>query len=504
MAGQKRRDIWQYGDFQTPPDLALDVCSLLVLRGIDAPAILEPTCGRGAFVGAAANTFPHFRTLLGVELNAEYVAAAEKMLKLAGRGIAKVEQGDFFTTDWDKILARDAGPWLIVGNPPWVTNAELGLLKSTNLPIKSNFQGHQGLDAITGKANFDISEWMMLEQISWLRQRSGWIAMLVKTSVARKVLRQAWKRSEPVGRAAIFKIDAMRHFGAAVDACLFVLPVNIGDPSLDCDVYASLGAAAPSSTIGSHDGLLVSNVAAYVNQRHLIAPNNDYVWRSGVKHDCSKIMELSIGPAGRLVNGNGDEVCIEGAYMFPMLKSSDVANGRMRTDRFMIVTQRTVGGNTSEIETLAPKTWRYLLDHAEPLDARGSIIYRKKPRFSIFGVGDYTFAPWKVAVSGFYKEVRFVKVGPLGDRPVVFDDTIYFLPCWSEEEADFVLTLVQSTPFRELMEAMIFEGEKRTITAELLKRIALERVAAELGLGGDYTRFTPPTGAAQFDFALSD
>ena len=59
--------------------------------------------------------------------------------------------------DWDAVLAGDPGPWLVLGNPPWVTNAELGLLKNSNLPIKSNFQGHKGLEALTGKANFDIS-----------------------------------------------------------------------------------------------------------------------------------------------------------------------------------------------------------------------------------------------------------------------------------------------------------------------------------------------------------
>lgn len=54
------------------------------------------------------------------------------------------------------------------------------------------------------------------------------------------------------------------------------------------------------------------------------------------------------------------------------------------------------------------------------------MIYRGKPRFSVFGVGDYTFAPWKVAVSGFYQVPRFVKVGPMGGKPVVFDDTVSY------------------------------------------------------------------------------
>ena len=45
---------------------------------------------------------------------------------------------------------------LILGNPPWVTNSELSSLNSNNLPKKTNFKELNGLDAITGKGNFDI------------------------------------------------------------------------------------------------------------------------------------------------------------------------------------------------------------------------------------------------------------------------------------------------------------------------------------------------------------
>ncbi|MES2667689.1 MAG: SAM-dependent DNA methyltransferase [Pseudomonadota bacterium] len=490
MAGSKTRDVWQYGDFQTPADLALDVCRLLGRQGIVPGAIVEPTCGRGAFLCAAATAFAGLRPLLGVEINEEYVAAARQLVG----GSAEVMQGDFFATDWEALLSCSAGPWLVLGNPPWVTNAELGVLKSTNLPAKSNFQAHRGLDAMTGKANFDISEWMLLRQLDWLTARSGWLAVLVKTSVARKVLRQAWRRQDRVGRAAIYRVDAMQHFGAAVDACLFILPVGLGEPSQDCDVYDDMAQATPTATIGFHDEALVSDVPAYLLHRDLIGPNRAYVWRSGVKHDCSKVMELASLPDGGFVNGLGERAELEPDFVFPLLKSSDVARGRGRPDRVMIVPQRAIGEDTSGIATTAPLTWTYLLSHAARLEARGSVIYRGKPRFSVFGVGEYTYAPWKIAISGFYKILNFMKVGPSGDKPVVLDDTIYFLPCQSEAEADFILSLVQSAPFTDLLGAMIFLDEKRPVTADLLKRISLERVAGALGLSGQYAAFALARG----------
>ncbi|TNF17763.1 MAG: SAM-dependent DNA methyltransferase [Rhodobacteraceae bacterium] len=485
MAGPKARDTWQYGDFQTPPDLARQVCAVLAARGIAPGAILEPTCGRGAFLAAARAGFPRARQVLGVEINPTHVQDARARL---GAG-ACVEQGDFFTVDWPAVLARDEGPWLVLGNPPWVTNAELGLLKSTNLPAKSNFQRHKGLDALTGKANFDISEWMLLQQLDWLRARSGWIAMLVKAAVARKILRQAWKRGDPVGRAALYRIDAMQHFGASVEACLFVLPVGIGARSRDCDVFDTLDAAAPQATLGFHDQVLVSDVPAYLRHRALVGGNRHHVWRSGVKHDCARVMELTRAEAGHYANGLGEVVLLEPEMVFPLLKSSDVARGRARAERVMLVPQREIGGDTAALAQTAPLTWHYLQRHGARLDARSSVIYRGKPRFSVFGVGAYSFAPWKVAISGFYTSFNFMKVGPSGGKPVVLDDTVYFLPCRSEAEADLLLTLVRSPPYAALLRAMVFPGDKRPVTADLLKRVSLELVASHLGLAEAYAVF---------------
>lgn len=492
MARGKERDVWQYGDFQTPPALASAACARLIDMGIGPETIIEPTCGRGAFLEAAVPAFPSAASLLGVDLNPGYVEEARSRVRAAGCGLARVEPGDFFVIDWDHLVALGNGPLLVLGNPPWVTSAELGSLKSTNLPTKSNFQGHRGLDALTGKANFDISEWMLLQQIGWLKKRPGWMAMLVKASVARKVLRQMWKAGEPVGRASMFKIDAMRHFGASVEACLFVLPVGVGPASRDCDVFDGLDAAEPTGTVGWHDGHLISDVSTYMEHRELVGPNADRTWRSGIKHDCAKVMELTRGDGGGLYNGLGKAVEIEPDLLFPLLKSSDVAKGRARGDRYMIVTQRKIGADTSEIASTAPATWAYLTDNGDRLDARGSVIYRGKPRFCIFGVGDYTFAPWKVAISGFYKSVRFSKFGPLEGKPVVFDDTVYFLPCRSEEEADLVLALVRSNPYRKLFASMTFANEKRPVTTDLLRRISLEKVAASIGLL-DYLHLCSPS-----------
>ena len=127
----------------------------------------------------------------------------------------------------------------------------------------------------------------------------------------------------------------------------------------------------------------------------------------------------------------------------------------------MLVTQRTVGEDTVAIADEAPLTWRYLESHANFLDARASSIYRNRPRFSVFGIGEYSFAPWKVAISGFYKSLEFRIVAPKEGRPVVLDDTCYFLSCGTEEEAEVLAALLNSEAARGFFRSFVFWDAKR-------------------------------------------
>lgn len=484
----KTRAVTEFGDFQTPPALALAATTILHHLGIRPRSILEPTCGRGAFVSAAAATFPEAESIIGIDINGDHLRSAQTDGDQSGCRI-KLRQGDFFKLDWESVVTKAGEPWLIVGNPPWVTSANLGAIESDNLPEKSNFHGRNGIEAITGKSNFDISEWMLLRYLDWLEGSTGTIAVLCKRTVARKILLHIWKNNNSLRSARIYKIDALSHFGAAVDACFFVLETGPSAQALGCDIYDALDAQVPSHTFGFLDGHIIRDVAAFNQHRDLIGPENSYVWRSGAKHDCSKVMELAPTPDGYR-NGLGETVILEDAFLFPMLKSSDIGNGRIHRRGLMIVTQRFVGEDTGHIERKAPKTWDYLRRHAELLGKRGSIIYKNKPAFSIFGVGPYSFAPWKVAISGFYKKLHFVKIGPVDGKPVVFDDTIYFLPCWSEEEACFVEGLLHSEVAEAFLNSMIHWDEKRPITVEILKRLSIRKLAAMLGREQDYFRFT--------------
>ena len=75
--------------------------------------------------------------------------------------------------------------------------------------------------------------------------------------------------------------------------------------------------------------------------------------------------------------------------------------------------------------------------HRDRLQKRASTIYRGRPEFSIFGVGDYEFCTVEGGYQRLYKSLRFFAVGPVSGKPVVLDDTSYFLPCRSERKLSF-------------------------------------------------------------------
>ncbi|MGX8273437.1 N-6 DNA methylase [Brevundimonas diminuta] len=482
----KPRNVSEFGDFQTPPELCKQICELLAAEGLNPAHVLEPTCGKGGFLVAAAEVFTEAK-LTGLEINSTHLDQAQLALRNSSSRV-QLHQGSFFEAEWPNILGAETARLLVLGNPPWVTSAELGVLQSSNLPQKSNFQGLSGIDAMTGKSNFDISEWMLLRYLDWLERSGGWIAVLVKTAVARKVLMSAWKRRYPIADAAIYRIDAMRHFSAAVDACLFLARVEPGKCIADCRVYERLEAPAPDHVMGYHDGLMITDVGAYKSCGDLAGPDPHYVWRSGVKHDCSRVMEFT-SDGGVLANGSGERVQLEDEFLFPLLKSSDVHKGKALGHRYMLVPQRSVGECTSHIESRAPQTWSYLRSHADQLGARGSSIYRNRAEFSVFGVGPYTFAPWKVAISGFYKALRFSVVGSIGPTPAVFDDTVYFLPAYSEEEAAFLADILNGPIAQSFYGSMVFWEDKRPITVDLLKRLNLRKLASKVGRLAEYERF---------------
>ena len=173
-----------FGDFQTPPSLA----GTLIPR---PDLVVEPTVGREAFLGAAIEHWGTDVVYEGYGLNQAHVASASERLELSG---ALIHRQDFFTHNCDQCLRRpEVRRVLVLGNPPWLTNSELGRFRGDNLPVRSNADAYSGMEARTGPSNFDIVGWM-IERLAEVLPEDGAVAVLCKTMTAWRVLRSLWRK----------------------------------------------------------------------------------------------------------------------------------------------------------------------------------------------------------------------------------------------------------------------------------------------------------------------
>ena len=458
----------QFGDFQTPISLARSCLDLLKIPS-DA-LILEPTCGRGAFLEAASELAPDSECY-GIEINATYAMEASQW--------GTVTQGNVFEISLSEVLPNEKkAPIYIIGNPPWVTSAELKRMSSDNIPPKENFKKVQGIDALLGGSNFDVCEFIILKALREFNARKLHLAMLCKTQVARNVIRFAYEAGLPIVKSSLFRIDAKEWFNANVDACWFVVEMNPEKtPSYETEIYDSLTRRAdePAEKFGIVKGKIVSDVAKY-NKVKDADGKSPYEWRSGLKHDAAGVFELTLANDS-YSNKRGEPVDVEREYVYPYLKSTDIYRGRHRaSDKAVIVPQKEFGQDTLHLKQSAPKLWNYLDTHASDLDSRKSSIYKNRPRFSVFGLGSYTFAPYKIAISGLHKVPTFRLITPKDGKPVVLDDTCYLLAFDDSTEAIMVASVLNSAECLALIDSLIFTDAKRPITKKLLDRIDLNKL----------------------------
>ncbi|MDA0268059.1 MAG: SAM-dependent methyltransferase, partial [Cyanobacteria bacterium] len=109
---------WQFGDFQTPDNLAREVVQILrTNHQISPKIIIEPSCGKGAFIRSALSAFENSK-IIGLDINKEYVK--ETKLSISEYSNAEnltIYESDFFDTDWKDFISNLSGYILVIGNP---------------------------------------------------------------------------------------------------------------------------------------------------------------------------------------------------------------------------------------------------------------------------------------------------------------------------------------------------------------------------------------------------
>jgi hypothetical protein len=495
------KDKKNFGDYQTPPDLSDHICRFLAKNGISPTHIIEPTCGKGNFIVSALKTFNNLKFLYGIDFQQKYQSEFENNIHNETKGIKSPPTIEFhldnifthtFSETFLQSLKEKNSQLLIIGNPPWVTNSDLSKNDLDNIPKKSNYKKFKGIDSITGKSNFDIAEFIITSLIKRFQELITTpdythvhisIAFLCKNIVYRNILKLQNKAdlALPLSNMQAYQLDTKKWFNISATASLFLATLGvISEKTCQFQHYPELigdDSIKETITLGWYQEKFLSNMDQFkkFQSYYGIFP---FEWRQGVKHDASKVMIIKNSK-----NQLDEVVEVEKEFLYPLLKSSELKR-KIAGDynKELIVTQHKVGEATDHIRDDAPKLWKYLQTHREYFDRRKSSIYNKKPDFSIFGIGEYSFKPYKIAVAGFYKKLNFCLILPQNNKPVMLDDTSYFI-YFDELKEAFIIWAVLTLKLKKIesiLTSITFIESKRPWTKDHLMKINFPKLVQEV------------------------
>lgn len=476
---QMRKKQIEYGDWQTSLPLAIAICQMLKQKGIKPQVLIEPTCGIGNFIIAALQTFDTIEEIYGIDINSEHIKQLTQSLShihLTKQINIHLYNQDIFMFDWQQIKDSIHNKHILVlGNPPWVTNSCLGRISGNNIPLKNNFKHQKGIEAITGKGNFDISESICYQLVDLLAMEEAHLVLILKNSIIKNIVYRSLPGRLPIAAMQQYNINAKKEFDVSVAAAVFCCKIAKENIKKEKCIAFDFYTQQELYRYGWLGHNFVANIDLYQSTKDIdgLSPIE---WRSGVKHDCAKVMELTYN-GQNYVNGYGNIVDIEEECIYPLLKSSDIGTEIITTTKhYIIITQKKPSQDTDYIKHQYPKLYTYLLHYAHLLDNRKSSIYKKHFRFGMFGIGDYSFTPYKVVISGLYKHTRCSLVMPINGRCVMLDDTCYALGFDNLENAT-TTNILNSPHVQSFLQSILFTDAKRVINKENLMRIDLLKAA---------------------------
>ncbi|NHK30666.1 MAG: hypothetical protein FK730_04900 [Asgard group archaeon] len=475
----------EWGDVQTPISFTKEIYQILKSHGFKPDVLIEPTMGSGNFIISASDFYPDLSLIYGVEIQKKHIwnffvnfikrkYTNPDSFQNSGT-IFHIKQDDIFKHNFLALKnVNENKKILIIGNPPWITNAELSIYQSENLPIKSNIKNFRGLDALTGKSNFDITESIIIRLFDHFKNHQGKIVLLCKDIVIKNLIKEIPKKKYSIINIKAMKFNSQKIFKKTCNASLLICDLSKDKSDSYCSIYLMDNPNKTISRFGWINNKFASNIDQYLKYQNFDGMFS-FTWRQGVKHDCSKVLELVFNEQDNLIkNKLGEHVDVEPENIFPLLKGSDLRKHEtLDTKRRILLTQAKLSEEISKRLNQFPLLKKYLIDHQLYFQKRKSKIYKNKSDFAIFGIGKYTFAPYKVAIAAMYKEPIFTLIKPINNEPVIFDDTCYFVGFENLRDAVVLTYALNSNSVLEFLDSIAFKDSKRPYTKEVLMRFNL-------------------------------
>jgi len=451
----------------------------------------------------------------------------EKLLNLERLGINGI---------WARIIKNAFAPLFagefdyVVGNPPWVNWESLpeGYRNETkNTWFKYGLFPHGGMDTILGAGKKDISMLMTYVAIDKYLKRSGKLGFIITQSVFKTagsgqgfrkfmvddrkpikvihvddmveinpfegvgnrtaiiILQKGQPTKYPVpysywvkkvkGKSIrdnlsldeVLEIATLKQFNAE--------PVNENDPTSPWITGRSRAIKAVRKIIGqskytAHEGVNTGGA-------------NGVYWVEIIDKRPDGLVIVSNITEGAKKEVESIQTAIEPDLLYPLLRGRDVKRWRAEPSAWIIIVQDPIkrrGIDENEMKNKYPKTYLYLKRFEKVLRERKSrgvtdMIKNGAPFYTMFSVGDYTFAPYKVVWPNIASKITSAVISIKDAKPIIPQHIVTLVACESLNEVHYICALMNSTLVNFALQAYSMKGGKSFGDPHLLENVRIPK-----------------------------
>lgn len=427
----------------------------------------------------------------------------------------------------------------VVGNPPWINWESLPpSYREQTTPLWNQYGlfVHSGMDTILGKGKKDVSTLMTYAVTDRFLKNRGKLGFVITQSVWKTAGAGQGFRRFRIGESGpdlsvqhVDDLSSVQAFeGASTRTSVFTLVK--GQPTRYPVPYTywqkttrgrSLGydstlaealeqtkrlkfSAAPVDTGDPTSAWLTARRRALDAVGKVLGPSEYQAHLGSNSGGANAVYCLEIlaeRPDGLFVARNvtegakrkveGVTVELEPDLIYPLLRGRDVQRWSAQPSLHILMMQDPEtrrGLDEQTVQQDYPRTWAYLKRFEEPLRERsgfkryftrtqGKRVIETGPFYSMFNVGDYTFAPWKVAWTRVGNDIQagcFESQEVAGvAKPIIPLETATMVAFDNELEAHYFCAYVNSSLFRLAVKSYSVHGTGGFGSPHVLTNVAV-------------------------------
>jgi len=439
---------------------------------------------------------------------------------------------------WARIIKNAFAPLFqpefdfVAGNPPWINWESLpDDYRQQTAPLWQHYRlfSHTGLRARLGSVKDDLSVLMLYVAADRYLKQKGKLGFVITQTIFKTEGGGAGFRRLQLGDGELLRVLQVDDFssiqcfeGATNRTAVVIIRKGEGTqfPLRAYNFWRKRQPRALLTTESDHDEAMAALTYSQWSARPIDRSNTTSPWLTGraraIEHIDHAVGEsaykgragtcgwlnsvywLQISsnrPDGSVVINNlhnigkikvrSVQATIEPDRVFPLLRGRDVGPWRARPECSILVPQDpeqpSRGYPVAAMQAQLPRTFAYLQNFEEQLRKRSGFRQFFKPDvdpfYSIYNVGPYTFAPFKVVWREQSSALTAAVVGePRGKNAVVPDHKLMLCACDSSAEAHFVCALLNSAPAQFIVKSYALQT---SISVHVLNYVSIPKFEAK-------------------------